>query len=345
MSALTESLFSSPEVRAQKALLVLAPMAGITDPPTRRIAYRMGANLTVSEMVASQALLRGTAESLRLSTAEREAGPLVVQIAGADPEMMAEAARQEVRLGAEMIDINMGCPVRKIVKSGSGAALLQNPPLARRVLEAVAEAVSVPVSVKIRLGWDCGQRTGLEIARAAQECGLAWVAVHGRTRSQMYQGEADWNAIGEIKGALSIPVIGNGDLRTPQEAQERLHQTGVDGLMIGRASLGRPWIFRRIAHLLSTGALLPSPPVEERMALAREHLLGLVEFYGETGGVRLGRKHLAWYARGLVGCARFREQVQRLSNLEEMLALLDGFFSTTRESHATETEPEEIPAF
>lgn len=308
--------------------LILAPMAGITDAPCRRLARRYGADLAVSEMLASQALIRGRGKGRSEEENRAEPPPLVVQIAGADPVVMAEAARLQVGLGARVIDINMGCPVKKIVKSGSGAALLRDEVLAGRIMAAVVAAVSVPVTVKIRLGWDADSLNACRMVEIAAREGISWLTVHGRTRAQMYEGQADWGAIARVKAASTIPVVGNGDVRTPEDARRLVELTGVDGVMIGRAALGRPWLFRRVAAFLERGAVVDDPPLAEQHDVAREHFLDLLSFHGVHTGIRLARKHLAWYVRGLPGAARFRDRINQMEEPEAVLGELAGIFET-----------------
>lgn len=310
--------------------LILAPMAGITDGPMRRLAAQFGADLTVSEMVASQAMIRHTPKSLKIASSLHDHGPVAVQIAGADPDVMAEAARMNADRGAALIDVNMGCPVRKIAKSHAGAALMRDERLSERILAAVVAAVSpLPVTVKMRLGWDDTQRNGLTIARIAESVGVRAVTVHGRTRAQMYQGCADWHAIGHIKTGVTIPVVGNGDVTTPEEARKMLNVAGVDGVMIGRGAIGRPWIFQTIAHYLQTGHHLDEPDAERKKQLILDHFHQMIDFYGPTVGNRLARKHLAWHTKGMVGGARFRAHLNVSPDAQSTTALLRGFLRDT----------------
>ncbi|MBF0189833.1 MAG: tRNA dihydrouridine synthase DusB [Magnetococcales bacterium] len=314
--------------------LILAPMAGVTDAPFRALASRFGADLTVSEMIASQAMIRGIARCLKQSAHGDPETTLAVQIAGADPEAMAQAARMQVELGAEMIDINMGCPVRKIVGTGAGAALLRDESLAGRIMEAVAQAVPVPVTVKIRLGWDHHTRNGVTMARIAESAGMRAITIHGRTRAQMYSGMADWEAIAEIKSRITIPVIGNGDITSPEQARELWQKSGVDGLMIGRAALGRPWIFREIGHFMTTGRLLEPLPLRERGAVIVDHFHAMIAHHGPRTGHLLARKHLGWFTRGFPGGAAFRDRINHAPHSEAALEMLDAFLDTTLASRA-----------
>ncbi|MBF0142707.1 MAG: tRNA dihydrouridine synthase DusB [Magnetococcales bacterium] len=319
-------VFAGDGLNLGRPLLLLAPMAGISDAPFRQVARRFGADLAVSEMIASQAMIRRNARSLKIGLRPEGEWPLVVQIAGADPGVMAEAARMNAGLGADIIDINMGCPVRKIVRTGAGAALLADPERAARIVEAVVAAVSVPVTVKLRLGVDRQRLTGLEVAVLAQERGVAWVTVHGRTAAEMYRGQADYEGIARIKAGLTIPVIGNGDVVDGPSAQRLASETGVDGVMIGRGALGNPWIFREVAHYFGHRQPLPGPLPAERLAVVREHFAALLAFHGEVVGNRLARKHLCWYAHGMEGAARFREAVNRAGGVVAARQLLEEFF-------------------
>ncbi|MBF0294949.1 MAG: tRNA dihydrouridine synthase DusB [Magnetococcales bacterium] len=314
--------------------LILAPMAGVTDLPFRSLARRFGADWTVSEMISSQAMIRHVPKCAKLALAGEEEAPLTVQIAGADPVAMAEAARMQADLGARVIDINMGCPVKKIVSTGAGAALLKDETLAARVMESVARAVSIPVTVKIRLGWDAATRNGVAIARLAEASGMCCITVHGRTRAQMYEGRADWEAVGEIKSRVRIPVIGNGDVCSPEQALELWQRFGVDGIMIGRAALGRPWIFREIACFLATGRHLPPPTLEERAALIEEHYHAMLEHHGLRTGHLLGRKHVSWFTRGLPGGAALRESLNRTPSPEAVIPLLRAFLEPLLQARA-----------
>ncbi|MBF0453371.1 MAG: tRNA dihydrouridine synthase DusB [Magnetococcales bacterium] len=328
------TLFSQKKKGRLSIPLILAPMAGVTDLPFRQLAHRYGADLTVSEMVASQAMIRQTPKSLKIATSSREEGLEAVQIAGSDPEVMAEAARMNVALGAQIIDINMGCPVKKIVKNGAGSALLRDEKRIGEILLAVIAAVPVPVTIKIRLGWDETLLNAVSVARLAESLGVRCVTVHGRTRAQMYRGKADWEAIGRVKAAVSIPVIGNGDVTTPQEAREMQEVAGVDGIMIGRGSYGRPWIFRQVAAYLSGETGDDQPSLQEREQVVVDHFQAMIRFYGETIGNRMARKHLAWYTKGMVGGAQFRKEVNQSADSERSLALTLAFFKDQQQRRA-----------
>ena len=312
--------------------LLVAPMAGVTDRPFRQLCKQLGAGMAVSEMVASNSLLYGSEKTLRRANHDGETEPKSVQIAGAIPEMMADAARHNVDRGAQIIDINMGCPAKKVCNVMAGSALLRDQPLVMRIVEAVVKAVAVPVTLKIRTGWDKDHRNGVAIARMAESAGIQLLAVHGRTRACMYQGDAEYDTIAAIKAAVRIPVVANGDIDSPTKAKQVLAHTGADGVMIGRAAQGNPWIFREIAHYLATGELLPPPPTAEIRATLLEHLHNLYAFYGEYTGVRMARKHISWYSKGLIGGAVFRNAVNRVDSIAEQLRLTEEFFATT--SHA-----------
>ena len=306
--------------------LFLAPMAGVTDRPFRQLCKKLGAGMVVSEMVSSNSLLWGSTKTLRRANHDGETEPRSVQIAGADPGMMAQAARVNVEHGAQVIDINMGCPAKKICNVMAGSALLKNEALVSDIIGSVVNAVDVPVTLKIRTGWDTNNRNGLRVARIAEDMGIQALAVHGRTRACAYKGDAEYDTIAEIKSAISIPVIANGDINSPEKAKFVLDYTGVDGLMIGRAAQGRPWIFREITHYLKTGKHLePATPQEIRNTLLI-HLNNLYDFYGEYTGVRVARKHISWYSKGNPGSAVFRQRVNRVETLDEQLSITRDFF-------------------
>lgn len=306
--------------------LVVAPMAGVTDRPFRQLCKRLGAGLAVSEMVASNSLLRGSEKTMRRANHEGEVEPRSVQIVGADPVLMAEAARYNVDRGADVIDINMGCPAKKVCNVFSGSALLQDEPLVARILESVVKAVEVPVTLKIRTGWDTTHRNGVAIARLAESAGVRALSVHGRTRACGFSGEAEYDTIRAIKAAVAIPVIANGDIDSPEKARAVLDYTGADGIMIGRAAQGRPWIFREIEHYFATGHRLPPPPLAEVRDTLLEHLDNLYGFYGRELGTRVARKHISWYSKGIVGGALFRNAMNRIDDPDEQFALTRAFF-------------------
>jgi tRNA-dihydrouridine synthase B len=306
--------------------LLLAPMAGVTDRPFRQLCRKLGAGMAVSEMVSANSTLWGTKKTIKRLDFTGEPGPISVQILGADPRMMAEAARINVGHGAQIIDINMGCPAKKVCKVAAGSALLQNEALVADILKEVVEAVDVPVTLKIRTGWSRAEKNALQIARIAEDAGIQALAIHGRTRECGFSGQAEHQTIHEIKQQIGIPVIANGDINSPETAQQVLNDTGADGIMIGRAAQGRPWIFREIAHYLNTGEkLAPATPEWIRETL-KGHLQNLYAFYGEYLGIRVARKHIAWYSKTLPGSALFRNNVNNSNTAEEQLSMIDDFF-------------------
>ena len=331
-----------------KNSLVVAPMAGVTDRPFRQLCKRMGAGMAVSEMVSSNSLLWGSEKTRRRANHEGEVEPRIVQIAGADPALMAEAARHNVDHGAQIIDINMGCPAKKVCNVMAGSALLQHEPLVARILDAVVSAVSVPVTLKIRTGWEREHRTALTIARLAEDCGIQALAIHGRTRACGYSGEAEYETLAAVKASLHIPVIANGDITTPQKALAVLQQTGADGLMIGRAAQGRPWIFREIQHFLDHGTLLPAPSVSEIQQVLLNHMEELYQFYGYELGLRIARKHIAWTTRGLAHSSQFRHAMNRVETWQNQLQAVRDFFQRHEQLcpqlHYSESLTEEMAA-
>lgn len=324
--------------------LVVAPMAGVTDRPFRQLCKQMGAGMAVSEMVASNSLLWGSEKTRRRANHEGEVDPISVQIAGADPQMMADAARYNVDEGAQIIDINMGCPAKKVCNVMAGSALLQNEPLVQRIVEAVVRAVQVPVTLKIRTGWDRSNRNAISVARIAESAGIQSLAVHGRTRACGYSGDAEYDTIAAVKDAVRIPVIANGDITTPEKAQQVLAYTNADAVMIGRAAQGRPWIFREIEHYLKTGTYLPAPEVGEIHRVLLGHLHDLYAFYGEHTGVRIARKHISWYTKGLAGSASFRHAMNQLQTCAEQMDAVNIFFGELASQGPRLTYVEELAA-
>ena len=306
--------------------VVLAPMAGVTDKPFRQLCKRLGAGLAMSEMTISDPRFWQTEKSRRRMDHAGEPAPVGVQIAGTEPAMLAEAARYNVDHGAQIIDINMGCPAKKVCNAWAGSALMQDEALVARILDAVVRAVDVPVTLKIRTGWCAGHRNAPTIARIAEDAGIAALAVHGRTRDQHYTGSAEYDTIAAIKAASGIPVIANGDIDSPEKALAVLRHTGVDAVMVGRAAQGRPWIFREIAHFLATGDHLAPPTLEEIRDILLGHLDGLHAFYGEVSGVRIARKHLGWYAKDRPENAAFRSVVNRAETADAQRALTREYF-------------------
>jgi tRNA-dihydrouridine synthase B len=306
--------------------LVVAPMAGVTDRPFRQLCKRLGAGLAISEMVASNPQLRNTGKSLRRTNHEGEVEPIVVQIAGADPAQMADAARYNVDRGAQIIDINMGCPAKKVCNVAAGSALLQNESLVGAIVESVVAAVDVPVTLKIRTGWDREHRNAVRIAHIAENAGIAALSIHGRTRECAFVGAVEYDTIRAVKQAVSIPVTANGDVDSPEMARDVLEHTGADAVMIGRAAQGRPWIFREIRHFLDHGEKLPSPEIEEVRRLILEHLADHHAFHGEESGVRIARKHLGWYTADLEGGREFRHEINAIDDASAQVTAVNRFF-------------------
>ncbi len=306
----------------------VAPMAGVTDRPFRQLCKELGAGYAVSEMAASNPRLWSTDKSTRRINHDGEMEPKAVQIAGADPQLLAEAARFNVERGAQIIDINMGCPVKKVCNNWCGSALLRDEPLVATLVQAVVKAVDVPVTLKFRTGWDRQSKNALTIARIAEDSGIAMLTLHGRTRADRYQGDAEYDTIAAVKAAVKIPVVANGDIDSPQKARRVLQITGADAVMVGRAAQGRPWIFREIDHFLRTGSLLPSPMISEVRRLMAHHLRAHYAFYGDYMGVRTARKHIGWYVRDLDGGEAFRQGMNQIEDCETQLAAVDAFFES-----------------
>ncbi|PCO04934.1 tRNA dihydrouridine synthase DusB [Microbulbifer flavimaris] len=306
--------------------VILAPMAGVTDRPFRQLCRKLGAGLVVSEMVTSDTRLWNSRKSRFRLDHSGETAPISVQIAGGDPEMMANAAQENVRRGAQIIDINMGCPAKKVCKKAAGSALLRDEKLVADILEAVVQSVSVPVTLKIRTGWCTETRNGVTVARMAEDIGISALAVHGRTRACGYHGQAEFDTIADIVSRVKIPVFANGDITGPERAREVLDYTGAAAVMIGRAAQGRPWIFREIAHYLATGERLPEPSLEEVRDILLAHLGELHRFYGEVMGVRIARKHVGWYLKTLAGSESFRKTFLQLDSAEAQHASVQTWF-------------------
>lgn len=312
--------------------LLLAPMAGVTDRPFRQLCRKLGAGMAVSEMITANKALWASKKSLLRANHDGEPEPRSVQIAGADPQMMAQAAQHNVEQGAHIIDINMGCPAKKVCNVMAGSALLQHEKLVAEILQAVVNAVEVPVTLKIRTGWDRDNRNGVKIAQIAEQTGIQALSVHGRTRADAYQGEAEYDTITAIKSQVSLPVIANGDIDSPEKALEVLNKTGADGLMIGRAAQGNPWIFQQIWHYLQTGEKMPPPSLSDVQTTLIAHLHTLYDFYGEYSGVRMARKHIAWYSKGLRDGNTFRQQMYLLEHAEQQLNYTDAFFTQLKQA-------------
>ena len=326
-------------------------MSGVTDLPFRRLAKRLGAGMVVSEMIASWAMIRENRKTMAMAEMDGGGGISALQLAGCEPDAMAEAARLAADRGADLIDINFGCPVKKVaLGQQAGSALMRDEASAAAILAATVRAVSVPVTLKMRMGWDHASLNAPRLARIAQDCGIRMVTVHGRTRQQFYTGSADWNFIGEVKSEVQIPVIANGDILTEDDAAEALRRSGADGVMIGRGCYGRPWFLSQVAHFLATGSRLPEPPLVQQKAILIEHYEAILQHFGKHAGVRLARKHVSWYSRGLPGSAEFRAAMNRLPDASAVLHLIDGFYDrliargVTRAMPARDDNPAEPEA-
>jgi len=307
--------------------VILAPMSGVTDLPFRRVVKRHGAGLVVSEMIASEAMIRETRQSMAMAKNCPEERPMAVQLAGCEPRVMAEAARLNADRGAAIIDINFGCPVKKVVNGQAGSALMREEGLAARILEAVVKAVDLPVTLKMRTGWDDKSRNAPKLARVAEASGIKMISVHGRTRCQFYEGRADWAFIHEVKEAVRIPVIANGDITTLDEAREALALSRADGLMIGRGAYGRPWFVRQVIHFLRTGQRLPDPLLAQQLQIVLGHYEDMLAHYGTAVGSRIARKHIGWYSKGLPGSAEFRAAVNRTEDPQTVKAMIRAFYA------------------
>jgi len=313
--------------------LFLAPMAGVTDRPFRQLCRRLGAGMVVSEMITANKALWASKKSLLRANHDGEPEPRSIQIAGTDPEMMALAAQHNVEQGAHIIDINMGCPAKKVCNVMAGSALLQNEGLVSDILTSVVNAVDVPVTLKIRTGWDRDNRNGVNIARIAEESGIQALAVHGRTRADAYRGEAEYETIAAIKSAVHIPIIANGDISSPEKAKQVLEYTQADAVMIGRAAQGNPWIFKQIEHYLTHGEHLSAPPIAEVRQTLIDHLHTLYEFYGDYTGVRMARKHIAWYSKGLRDGNPFRQHMNTLELPQQQIDFTEQFFAQLEQNN------------
>lgn len=306
----------------------LAPMSGITDLPFRRLVKKYGAGLVFSEMIASREMIQATSHSLKMNENYTEEFPMAVQIAGCDPDIMAEAARMNEARGAAIIDINFGCPVKKVVKKMAGSALMQDEERATEIMAATVKAVNIPVTVKMRLGWDQNHKNAPSLAKKAEDVGVKMVTVHGRTREQRYTGHADWHAINAVKDAINIPVIANGDITTPDNAVAALSQSNADGIMVGRGCQGKPWLLKQISTYFKHGTIGKEPNTEEKLALILEHYDAILDYYGTRKGIPFARKHLSWYCHDIPNAANFRNNINKMNNANDVKTALADFFSS-----------------
>ena len=306
--------------------VILAPMSGVSDMPYRKIAKKYGVGLVISEMIASQAMIYANRKTLKMASNCAEEFPMAVQLAGCDPILMGEAAKINADRGAALIDINMGCPVKKVTKGYAGSALMKDEILAGKIIEAVVDAVDLPVTLKMRTGWDLDNRNAPKLAKIAENSGIRMVTVHGRTRNQLYRGKADWSFIRKVKDVISIPVIGNGDVNTLSDSTELLNLSGADGVMIGRGSYGRPWFLQQVIHFLKTGIKLADPSIIEQYSVVKQHYEELLVHYGKERGVRIARKHIGWYSKGFPGSATFRTHFNSITSVKQAKLAIDSFY-------------------
>lgn len=323
--------FNIGPVKVENGVL-LAPMTGVSDMPFRKLVKRLGAGLVISEMIASQAMIRQTRQSMRMIQKTNLEEPMAVQLAGCEPEVMAEAAKLNEDLGAKIIDINMGCPVKKVVNGHAGSSLMRDEILAAKIIEATVKAVKVPVTLKMRTGWDYSNRNAPKLAKIAEDLGIKMITVHGRTRCQLYNGRSDWEFIASVKNAVNIPLIANGDIVNVTDAEQALKISGADGIMIGRGSYGRPWFLNQAIAYLTNREILLDPSIKDQLAIVNEHFEDILSLYGNEGGVKIARKHLGWYSKGLKDSADYRVQINQTECHIKMHELISNFYNKAMES-------------